>query len=42
MCRDFFAILGRGPKAFQIGKMSMVNPQIGKFVLHTIMAFLVN
>ena len=24
--RDFFAILGRGPRAFQIGKISVVNP----------------
>ena len=29
----FFAILGRGPRAFQIGKISMVNPSIGKFVI---------
>ena len=25
-CRDFLAILGRGPRAFQIGKISVVNP----------------
>ena len=33
--RDFFfvAILGRGPRAFQIGKIRAVNPLIGKFVL---------
>ena len=31
--RDIFAILGRGPWAFQIGKISVVNPQIGKFVM---------
>ena len=24
--RDFFAILGMGPRAFQIGKISGVNP----------------
>ena len=24
--RFFFAILGRGPRAFQIGKVSVVNP----------------
>ena len=24
--RDFFAILGRGPRAFQIRKSSIVNP----------------
>ena len=24
--RDCFAIVGRGPKAFQIGKISMENP----------------
>ena len=29
----FFAILGRGPRAFQIGKISPVNPKIGKFVI---------
>ena len=28
----FFTILGRGPRAFQIGKISMVNPKTGKFV----------
>ena len=26
LCRDFFAIMGRGPRAFQIGKNSAVNP----------------
>ena len=26
LIRDFFAILGRGPRAFQIGKISVVNP----------------
>ena len=26
----FFAILGRGPRAFQIGKISVVNHYIGK------------
>ena len=29
----FFAILGRGPGAFQIGKISGVNPLIGKIVI---------
>ena len=31
----FFVILGRGPRVFQIGKSSMVNPyyKIGKFVI---------
>ena len=33
MSRDFFAILGRGPRAFKIGKISVVNPLIGKFVI---------
>ena len=27
----FFAILGRGPRAFLIGKFSDVNPEFGKF-----------
>ena len=36
----FFAILGRGPCAFQIGKSSIVNPSIGKFVIvHNIVIF---
>ena len=29
----FFEILGRGPRAFQIGKISGVNPSIGNFVI---------
>ena len=29
----FFAIFGRSPRAFHIGKISMVNPKIGKFVI---------
>ena len=29
--RDFLAILGRGPRAFLIGKFSDVNPEFGKF-----------
>ena len=29
----FWAILGRGPRGFQIGKISMVNPWIGKLVI---------
>ena len=33
MGRDFFAILGRGPRAFQIGKISVENTLIGKFEL---------
>ena len=28
-----FAILGRSPRVFQIGKISAVNPSIGKFVI---------
>ena len=27
----FFAILGRGPRAFLIGKISDINPEFGKF-----------
>ena len=27
----FLAILGRGPRAFPIGKISDVNPEFGKF-----------
>ena len=37
--RDFFAILGRGPRAFQIGKISVVNHLIGKFSKQTRTAF---
>ena len=29
--RDFLAILGRGPRAFPIGKISDINPEFGKF-----------
>ena len=29
----FFAILGRGLRAFQIGEISGVYPKIGKFVI---------
>ena len=29
----FFGNFGKGPRAFQIGKISAVNPKIGKFVL---------
>ena len=29
----FFSILGRGPRAFQIGKINVVNPLIGKTVI---------
>ena len=29
--RDFFAILGRGPRAFQIGKINAANHYFGKF-----------
>ena len=29
----FFAILGRDPRAFQIGKISTANSLIGKFVI---------
>ena len=31
----FLAILGRGPRAFQIGKISDVNPKFGKFSWHS-------
>ena len=31
--KDFLAILSRGPTAFQIGKISAVNPKIGEFVI---------
>ena len=37
----FFAILGRGPRAFQIGKISAVNHYFGKFSKQTRTAFLV-
>ena len=40
--RDFFAILGRGPRAFQIGKISSVNHYFGKFSKQTRTAFLVS
>ena len=40
--RDFFAILGRGPRAFQVGKISTVNPYFGKFSKQTRTAFLVS
>ena len=38
----FFAILGRGPRAFQIGKISAVNHFFGKFSKQTGTAFLVS
>ena len=38
----FFAILGRGPRAFQIGKISVVNHYFGKFSKQTRAAFLVS
>ena len=38
----FFAILGRGPRAFQIGKISVVNHYFGKFSKQTTTAFLVS
>ena len=31
--RDFFSILGRGPRAFQIGKICAANPKIGILVI---------
>ena len=31
----FSAILGRGPSAFLIGKLSGVNPEFGKFSKHS-------
>ena len=33
--RDSFAILGRGPRAFLIGKISDVNPEFGKISKHS-------
>ena len=44
MDRDFFwVILGRGPRAFQIGKISVVNPlKLENLLWCTIMSFLVN
>ena len=38
----FLAILGRGPRAFQIGKISVVNHFFGKFSKQTRTAFLVS
>ena len=38
----FFAILGRGPRAFQIGKISGVNHYFGKFSKQTGTAFVVS
>ena len=38
----FFAILGRGPRAFQIGKISAVNHYLEKFSKQTRTAFLVS
>ena len=38
----FFAFLGRGPRAFQIGKISAVNHYFGKFSKQTRTAFLVS
>ena len=38
----FLAILGRGPRAFQIGKISAANHLIGKFSKQTIRTFSVN
>ena len=38
----FFAILGRGPRAFQIGKISAVNHYFEKFSKQTRTAFLVS
>ena len=36
----FFAILGRGPRVFQIGKSSAVNPLIEKFdIVHNYIIF---
>ena len=37
----FFAVLGRGPRAFQFGKISAVNHYCGKFSKQTRTAFLV-
>ena len=33
--RDFLANLERGPRVFLIGKISDVNPEIGKFLEHS-------
>ena len=35
----FFAILGRGPRAFLIGKISEVRPKFGKVSKHSKMIF---
>ena len=35
MAGIFFAILGRGPRAFLIGKISSVNQEIGKISSHS-------
>ena len=36
MCQGFFsAILGRGPRAFLIGKISHIHPEFGKFSKHS-------
>ena len=39
---NFFAILGRGLRAFQIGKIRAVNHYFGKFSKQTRTAFLVS
>ena len=40
--QGFFCNLGRGPRAFQIGKISAVNHYFGKFSKQTRTAFLVS
>ena len=30
--RDFFAIMGRGPRAYEIGKISLVNFKLEKLL----------
>ena len=40
--RIFFSILGRGPRALQIGKISVVNDYFWKFSKQTRTAFLVS
>ena len=42
LCQGFFCNLGRGPRAFQIGKISAVNQLIWKFFKQKITAFTVN
>ena len=40
--RIFSAILGRGPRAFLIGKISDIHPEFGKFSEHSKMMIFSN